>query len=124
MREYDWSRKSAFLLDPTECGQILYFADTLEGGPCSFLHDTYLGDPEKRGQVQKTFKISATPDRKVYAFEFNSVCVVDRGMYTYLQLITFCSFYCIVKGFFFSLAVSSTLEAPAPQSSSLSIPGT
>ena len=42
VREYDWTKKSAFLLDPTECGQILYFHET-KGNEVNFIHDTFMG---------------------------------------------------------------------------------
>ena len=67
MREYDWVKKSAFLLDPTECGQILYFHDT-KLNDVSFLHDTFMSDPSKKGQVTKTFKISQTEKADCYFF--------------------------------------------------------
>lgn len=66
-REYDWSKKSAFLLDPSELGQILHFHES-KGNELNFLHDTFMGDPEKAGQVQKRFKITTTPDGKGFFF--------------------------------------------------------
>jgi hypothetical protein len=41
LREYDWTKKSGFLLDPTECGEILYFHEK-KTNEVNFLHDTFM----------------------------------------------------------------------------------
>jgi hypothetical protein len=59
-REYDWTKKGTFLLDPTECGEIIAL-DPARGA--DFIHDPNVG-MEKAGQVMKRLKIAASPDGK------------------------------------------------------------
>lgn len=43
VREYDWTKKATFLLDPSECGEILCFHDMKTSTEVGFLHDTFMG---------------------------------------------------------------------------------
>jgi hypothetical protein len=43
VREYDWTKKATFLLDPSECGEILCFHDMKASTEVGFLHDTFMG---------------------------------------------------------------------------------
>ena len=43
VREYDWTKKATFLLDPSECGEILCFHEMKAATEVSFLHDTFMG---------------------------------------------------------------------------------
>lgn len=58
MREYEWSKKSTFALDVTECGALLVI-NPKEGK--EFFHDPNLGSNGK-GNVVKTLKLSPTAD--------------------------------------------------------------
>jgi hypothetical protein len=58
MREYDWTKKSTFALDATECGGILVMDNTVGK---DFFHDPNLGSNDK-GNVVKTLRWSPTQD--------------------------------------------------------------
>ena len=68
-REYDWKRKGTFLLDPTECGEIVSM-DTKVG--CDFFHDPFMSDPTKSGVITKRMSWKPSQD--------------GRGMFLTLQV--------------------------------------
>jgi hypothetical protein len=60
-REYDWTKKGTFLVDPTECGDLLSL-DTSRPS-VEFIHDPNAG-AEKAGQIMKKMKWAYSPDGK------------------------------------------------------------
>jgi hypothetical protein len=68
-REYDWQKKATFLLDPTECGEIVSM-DTKVG--CDFFHDPFMSDPAKSGLITKRMAWKPSQD--------------GRGMFLTLQV--------------------------------------
>ena len=49
-RDYDWTKKASFLLDPTECGELICL-QCVKGEQVEFFHDPFILDQEKAGQV-------------------------------------------------------------------------
>lgn len=60
-REYDWQKKGTFLLDPTECAEIVSM-DTRVG--CDMFHDPNLNDQSRSGQVTKRMQWKPSQDGK------------------------------------------------------------
>ena len=58
-KEYDWTKKITFLLDATECGQLVY---GVESG-AEFVHDPGALTPQA-GKVTKRMKWNPAPDNK------------------------------------------------------------
>ena len=72
-REYDWKQKSTFLLDPTECGEIVSM-NTKVG--CDFFHDPFMSDPTKSGMITK--KMSWKPSQDGRGM-FLTLTVSEKG---------------------------------------------
>ena len=68
-REYDWQKKGTFLLDPTECGELIVM-DRSVGA--EFFHDPNLNDATKSGQITKRMTWKPSQD--------------SRGMFLSLQV--------------------------------------
>lgn len=60
-REYDWQKKGTFLLDPTECAELISM-DTRVG--CDMFHDPNLNDQSRSGQVTKRMQWKPSQDGK------------------------------------------------------------
>lgn len=73
-REYDWSKKTTFLLDATECGEIIANDAKFQKDGVEFSHDPN-AQSDKSGQITKKLRINPTPDGKGY---FISLNVNDR----------------------------------------------
>jgi len=58
-REYDWQKKGTFLLDVTECGELVSM-DPRVG--CEFFHDPNLNDQSKSGQISKRMSWKPSQD--------------------------------------------------------------
>lgn len=58
-REYDWQKKGTFLLDVTECGELVSM-DPRVG--CEFFHDPNLSDQTKSGQISKRMSWKPSQD--------------------------------------------------------------
>ena len=72
-REYDWTKKSTFLLDPTECGEIVSMEKQVG---CDFFHDPFMSDPNKAGLITK--KMSWKPSQDGRGM-FLSLTVTEKG---------------------------------------------
>lgn len=68
-REYDWTKKGTFLLDPTECGELISME---RGVGAEFFHDPNLNDQQRSGQVSKRMTWKPSQD--------------GRGMFLSLQV--------------------------------------
>ena len=68
-REYDWQKKGTFLLDPTECGELIVME---RGVGAEFFHDPGLADPSRSGQISKRMTWKPSQD--------------GRGMFLSLQV--------------------------------------
>ena len=60
-REYDWQKKGTFLLDPTECAELISM-DSKVG--CEFYHDPNLNDHSRSGQISKRMQWKPSQDSK------------------------------------------------------------
>eukprot|EP00595_Chromulina_sp_UTEXLB2642_P003019 CAMPEP_0196761150 /NCGR_PEP_ID=MMETSP1095-20130614/294_1 /TAXON_ID=96789 ORGANISM="Chromulina nebulosa, Strain UTEXLB2642" /NCGR_SAMPLE_ID=MMETSP1095 /ASSEMBLY_ACC=CAM_ASM_000446 /LENGTH=195 /DNA_ID=CAMNT_0042110315 /DNA_START=127 /DNA_END=714 /DNA_ORIENTATION=+ len=63
-REYDWTKKTTFLLDATECGDILSIHQQ-KSNSVEFVHDPN-ANSDKAGQINKKFRMIPTPDGNGY----------------------------------------------------------
>lgn len=72
-REYDWRKKATFLLDPTECGEIVSM-DNKVG--CDFFHDPFMSDPTKSGMITKRMSWKPSQDGRGM---FLSLMVSEKG---------------------------------------------
>jgi hypothetical protein len=73
-REYDWSKKASFLLDATECGELLIMPKDTKNG-IDFVHDPNMGG-EKSGQVTKKLRTAPMADGKGF---FMTLSVNDKS---------------------------------------------
>eukprot|EP01041_Mallomonas_annulata_P007715 gene7715-15787_t len=73
-REYDWSKKGTFMIDVSECGEIIAL-DISTKGTLEFLHDPNMGSPQA-GQITKKLKFLPTQDGKGF---FASLQVTDKS---------------------------------------------
>ena len=74
LRQYDWTKKAAFLLEPTECGAIIGFDMYTKTSTVDLFHDPNMGN-NNAGQVSKKLKITVSPDGKGL---FISLQVTDK----------------------------------------------
>jgi len=68
-REYDWQKKGTFLLDPTECGELVVMERAVGA---EFFHDPNLSDQTRSGQISKRMTWKPSQD--------------GRGMFLSLQV--------------------------------------
>ena len=72
-RQYEWNKKTTFLLDPTECGALIAFEKNVG---CEFLHDPNMNDQSKSGQITKVMKWAPSKDG---GGVFLSLSVTDKS---------------------------------------------
>jgi hypothetical protein len=72
-REYDWQKKGTFLLDPTECGELISMERSVG---CEFFHDPNMADSSKAGMVTKKMKWMPSNDGRGV---FLSLQVTSKG---------------------------------------------
>ena len=99
VRVYDWTKKTSFLLDATECGAVVSMdtkQDTLE-----FFHDPNMGG-SKQGEVSKKLQIYRSPDGKAM---FISLLVKEKAETSKSQVIplTLAEFYVFKRLLKFSI---------------------
>lgn len=77
IREYDWTKKVTFLLDSTECGDLIHLGKTSasKSSQIDFLHDPNKGGAQE-GQISKKLRIATMPENK--GFYFN-LAVNEKG---------------------------------------------
>lgn len=122
VRAYDWTKKTSFLLDATECGAVVMM-DTTKQENLDFFHDPNMGS-SKQGEVSKKLQIYRSPDAKAM---FLSLLVKEKSETSKTQVIplTLAEFYVFQRLLKFSIprligfdciwGGDNTYTAPTPE---------